>query len=265
MSDDEFTIGIVAPISDSTDINKLYTEDHWSEVLSIVQECYSEDDNSIELVSDSVSSSVIISEIVQNLATKSLIICDVSSKNSNVMFELGLRLAFDKPIILIIDSITDYSFDISPIKHILYPVTLAYTAVKSFQNELSRAIEIEKNKSDSHNSDSYLSHFKVQNVAKTLPEEKIDEIQSIHSELTNLSKAVRNLVSRNVKFSATLPTRIELKKYIDSTSPGIYTPDDIMISNVRNYFNLESLDDDAIIKLITSTLVQLKEANDLPF
>jgi len=42
-----------------------------------------------------------------------MIVCDISGRNPNVMFELGLRLAFDKPAIIIKDEITPYSFDTS--------------------------------------------------------------------------------------------------------------------------------------------------------
>ena len=51
--------------------------------------------------------------IVQNLYLNPIVVCDVSGKNANVMFELGLRLAFDKPTIIIKDDKTDYSFDTS--------------------------------------------------------------------------------------------------------------------------------------------------------
>jgi hypothetical protein len=42
------------------------------------------------------------------------------------MFELGMRLAFDKPTIVIKDDVTKFNFDTSPIKHLQYRRDLRY-------------------------------------------------------------------------------------------------------------------------------------------
>jgi hypothetical protein len=66
---------------------------------------------------------VIQKRIVQNLYSSDVIVCDVSGKNPNVMFELGMRLAFDKPTLIVKDDKTDYSFDTGIIEHVPYPRT----------------------------------------------------------------------------------------------------------------------------------------------
>ena len=58
-----------------------------------------------------------------------MVVVDVSWKNPNVMFELGLRLAFDRPTIVVKDIETDYAFDTSPIVHVLYPRSLRYQPI----------------------------------------------------------------------------------------------------------------------------------------
>lgn len=40
------------------------------------------------------------------------------------MFELGMRLTFDKPTIIIKDNTTDFIFDTGPIEHLQYPKDL---------------------------------------------------------------------------------------------------------------------------------------------
>ncbi|WP_353118770.1 hypothetical protein [Myroides odoratus] len=55
---------------------------------------------------------------MNNIYNDEIVVCDVSSKNPNVMFELGLRLAFDKPTIIIKDEKTGYSFDTGVIEHL---------------------------------------------------------------------------------------------------------------------------------------------------
>jgi hypothetical protein len=61
------------------------------------------------------------------------VIGDVSCKNPNVMFELGMRLAFDKPTIIIKDDQTSYSFDISPIQNLEYPRDLRFNKIIDFK------------------------------------------------------------------------------------------------------------------------------------
>jgi hypothetical protein len=68
--------------------------------------------------------------IVQNIYDNEMVICDVSAKNPNVMFELGMRLAFDKPAIIIKDDKTNYSFDTAPIEHLEYPIEVTVKKYK---------------------------------------------------------------------------------------------------------------------------------------
>lgn len=77
-------------------------------------------------MSDADDVGVIQKRIVQGVYGADLIVCDVSCKNSNVMFELGMRLAFDKPTVIIKDDKTDYTFDTGVIEHITYPRDLRF-------------------------------------------------------------------------------------------------------------------------------------------
>jgi hypothetical protein len=59
------------------------------------------------MVSPSVLNSQIIqAEIIRNLETADLVLCDISGWNANVFFELGIRVALDRPAALIKDSRT---------------------------------------------------------------------------------------------------------------------------------------------------------------
>jgi hypothetical protein len=86
------------------------------------------------MVSDSDDSGVIHKRIIENLYNNPIVVCDVSGKNPNVMFELGIRLAFDKSTIIVKDHATDYSFDTSPIEHVGYPRDLRFSTVVEKQN-----------------------------------------------------------------------------------------------------------------------------------
>src|SRR5687767_8303011 len=54
----------------------------------------------------SKGSEVIHADIVRNLHDAHLVLCDMSTLNANVFFELGIRTALDKPVCLVADSAT---------------------------------------------------------------------------------------------------------------------------------------------------------------
>lgn len=116
------TIGVIMPISKIQDCN----EQHWKNVLNFIKQCCRELNYQCNLVSESKSTVVIHSKIIQSIKESDIIICDISCYNPNVMFELGIRLSLGKPTIIIKDNLTDYIFDISPIQHLTYPRFLPF-------------------------------------------------------------------------------------------------------------------------------------------
>lgn len=128
--------GIVRPIADMGN----YTAKHWREVHNVIAEAVEPLGYTLRLVSESDASGVILTEIVTNLYEDEMVIVDVSGRNPNVMFELGMRLAFEKPAIIVVDDDTPFSFDISPVKHIRYPKTLRYGDIVKFKAEVAAAV-----------------------------------------------------------------------------------------------------------------------------
>src|SRR4051794_38394540 len=98
------TCGIVMPISGFDDCS----EEHWFEVRQILISSIENAGFSALLVSDAEDIGVIQKRIIHNLYSNPIVLCDVSGKNPNVMFELGMRLAFDKPTIIVKDDKTSY-------------------------------------------------------------------------------------------------------------------------------------------------------------
>ncbi len=169
------------------------SREHWKEVKDIISEAISASGYEPNLVSNADDSGIIQQRIIQNLYNNDIVVCDVSGKNPNVMFELGMRLAFDKPTIIIIDDKTDYSFDTSPIEHLSYPRDLKYYDILKFKDQLKTKIvaTIEKAKNDPHYT-TFLKNFGEFEVAHV--EKKagsIDEV--ILSRLDNLSQQVQRL------------------------------------------------------------------------
>jgi hypothetical protein len=135
----ELTCGLIMPIS----LLDGCTADHWAEVKGIITEAV-ESIPSLRfvtrLVSDADEIGVIQKRIVQNVYNSEIVVCDVSGKNPNVMFELGLRLAFDKPTVIIKDDRTDYSFDTGVIEHVGYPRDLRFARIVDFKKKLAEKL-----------------------------------------------------------------------------------------------------------------------------
>jgi len=106
--------GIIMPISEIDDLS----ENHWREVLDILFDAITAAGFEPNLVSTTDEVGIIQQTIIQNIYDNPVIVCDVSAKNPNVMFELGMRLAFDKPTVIVKDDKTSDSFDTSPIQHL---------------------------------------------------------------------------------------------------------------------------------------------------
>lgn len=183
--------GIVMPIADNPD----YSLGHWLEVKEIIEEAFVNDvDIELFLVSDDPSVGLIHERIVTNLYENDIVICDVSSKNPNVMFELGMRLAFDKPVVIIKDERTNYSFDIGGIEHLTYPSVLDYHSIVKFKKLLREKVlaTIEKSKKDTNYSP-FLKSFSRAISAGKIIESKLSEGEAIIEEVKNLRRDVLNL------------------------------------------------------------------------
>src|SRR5947207_1642478 len=63
-------------------------------------------------------SDIIHAEIIKKIEEAELVLCDISTLNANVFFELGIRTALDKPICIVKDNLTIVTpFDTSIINH----------------------------------------------------------------------------------------------------------------------------------------------------
>ncbi|HWB01610.1 MAG TPA: hypothetical protein VG796_01215 [Verrucomicrobiales bacterium] len=217
------TCGIVMPISAIDGCSA----EHWVEVRTILEEVAARAGYKPNLVSFADDVGIIHQRIVQNLAFNPMVICDVSAKNPNVMFELGMRLTFDMPIVVIKDDETDFSFDTSPIEHIPYPRNLRYSRILQFKRELEYKLKATAEKAQKKEAGSgflaAFGQFKIPKVSQTeVPMDQYiaSEIvglredikamglkQSTEASRVNFAKLVAGLVIKGSKFaeSPTLP------------------------------------------------------------
>lgn len=200
-TDRKLTCGLIMPISAIDG----YSAEHWEEVRAIIRESLADTDFEIRLVSDSDDVGVIQKRIVQNIHDNDIVICDVSAKNPNVMFELGMRLAFDKPAIIIKDLETQYSFDTAPVEHLEYPRNLHYASINIFKARLREKTINTLNAAKDPNFTTFLGHFGKFVIAKvdeqTVGKEEfvMQAISDLRSEVLQLAKSVRPNETTNHK------------------------------------------------------------------
>lgn len=187
-AEEKSVCGLIMPISSIDGCD----ERHWQDVKDILSSAIQSAGFEPNLVSNDLDVGVIHKRIVQNLYSNQIVVCDVSGKNPNVMFELGMRLAFDKPVVIVKDDKTPYSFDTSPVEHLTYPRDLRFSLINEFQSLLSSKI-----KSSSQQKNSFLGSFGTFKVAE-LKEESAGALEIILEEIAGIKQGFRLLEERTL-------------------------------------------------------------------
>lgn len=88
-------------------------------------------------------SAMIHAEIVRNLETADMVLCDLSGHNPNVFFELGVRTSLDKPIAIVRDDKTTIPFDLGGLNAHPYSSDLRKWSIEAslplLQNHIEQA------------------------------------------------------------------------------------------------------------------------------
>ena len=129
---------VVMPISDPEE----YDKGHFARVYKhlIKPACERASVNCIR--ADEVkSTNYIVIDILHRILDSDIVVCDLSSRNPNVLYELGIRQAFNRPVVLIKDKKTDRIFDIQGLRTLDYDETLRVDTVQSDISAISSTVE----------------------------------------------------------------------------------------------------------------------------
>lgn len=258
MDKKELQCGIIMPIAPMG----TYTSDHWSEVKEIIIESMTNSNEYIfktDLVSETDGSvDIIHKRIVNNLHEADVVVCDVSGKNPNVLFELGMRLTFDKPTIIIKDDITDYMFDTSMIEHITYPSSLRFHDIVSFKKLLAKKVisTLKRKEREGDDFSQFLTNF-GQFIVPSLKKTEVSENTFIINEISTLKDMVSSL------------TRVSNKKSVNSLlSMDEFSQTNFIRKEIMKYFSLfpEDLGEDPKVILDSSRFINIvmRDLQDLP-
>lgn len=128
---------VIMPISDQGD----YPEGHFKKVYEQIfkpaieaagYEAFRVDENKI---CDSI-----MKKIFDAIYNCPMALCDLSNRNPNVLYELGLRQAYDKPVVLVQDDKTERIFDISGINTVSYKSNRLYENILEAREKIKEAI-----------------------------------------------------------------------------------------------------------------------------
>lgn len=219
---EERRCGIIMPISKIGDC----TQQHWQEVRGIIEDAIKAAEFTPLLVSDADDSGIIQHRIVQNIYDNEMIVCDVSCKNPNVMFELGMRLAFDKPTIIIMDNDTPYSFDTAPIEHLTYPRNLNYYDILDFKEKLTQKIKATY--------ESYLNQT-ANTFLKNFGEFRVASIEHREGEINDV------ILSRLEYLSGQID-RINAAIYISDSNIRVKQPKELLENYIHEFCMMENVE-----------------------
>jgi len=132
---------VVMPFALRDSDRRHYPENHWKEVYSgflrpaVVAaglECHRDDDD--------LSSRPISLNIWKKIEEADVVLCDVSSSNSNVFIELGWALRAEKPYVIVMDELTKAPFDVADFNRFHYDHALRPLALNEQIPRLARML-----------------------------------------------------------------------------------------------------------------------------
>lgn len=91
-------------------------------------------------IDDNSVSNLIHGKMMNELVTAPMVLCDLSTNNPNVLYELGIRHAFDKPVVLVQEIGQNRIFDIAGITSVEYHPTRRYEETVIDQEKIREAI-----------------------------------------------------------------------------------------------------------------------------
>lgn len=226
---------VIMPISDSID----YVEGHFRHVYEDIFKPSIEAAGYIaKRADDDKASSMIHVNIINDIINAPMAICDLSSRNPNVLFELGIRQAYDLPVVLINETDTPKIFDISTINTIEYRKELIYHEVLEDREKIKKSIEETR---DNRGLNSIIKLLEIGkkaaevNTGKNLTEN--EEIKLLLYSIQNQVDALKNKNTSSNDFIIEANNYDFYKSNLHSTGHGELPPVEIIISEIERIYS----------------------------
>lgn len=220
---------VIMPISNQPG----YEDNHFTLVYEDIIKPSIENNKMLPIRADETKNTNLIQlDILKKIINSPLAVCDMSSKNPNVFYELGMRQAFDLPTVLMIDDNTKVPFDISGLRYVNYKKEMTYRNVKKTITELTDAIKDTYDKKDDKTEINSLIRLMELTSAKLdnsniSPDEKIELLNGL--ELKEIKKSIKDLTLSQNTLLTLLDKNPKDKNFINNDNlDSIYDVGDIV-------------------------------------
>tara|TARA_R110002051_G_scaffold23603_1_gene59379 strand:- start:227 stop:1030 length:804 start_codon:yes stop_codon:yes gene_type:complete len=195
MSEEMKTCFVIMPISDQDG----YEKGHFTRVYQhiIKPACEKAGFYAIR-ADDEIKTNYIVLDIIKKIIESEIVICDLSAKNPNVLYELGIRQAFNKKAVLIKDNKTNRIFDIQGLRTIDYDENLRIDEVQKGINNIAKTLkETYETKEEDVNSLIQLLSLKPAEISSSIEISKessliMESLNDISNRLSRLEKGNGN-------------------------------------------------------------------------
>jgi len=135
--------------------------------------------------------------VINKIIEAPVVICDLSTLDPKVLFELGVRQAFGRPVVLMQESGTPRLFDIARFRYVEYSREMRYHEVPQTQKELREAIELSA--ATSGQADSVNSIVRMLGITPPATPQQLEEAKEVllldilHEEIRGMRTILENV------------------------------------------------------------------------
>lgn len=184
----ELACGLIMPIASQPP----YEPGHWDNVREVLERAIIKAGYQPQPVWEGTPADIIQDRIVTNLYNLPLAVCDASGLNPNVMVELGMRLSFGKPVVIVTDDLKRLPFDTSIIEHVEYPQGLHFLRVEAFIGKLADKLKAQADSVEAGTFRPYIKNFgpiefgKLDGEGRAVGEYILQRLDGLSSEVREL-------------------------------------------------------------------------------
>ena len=225
---EEIECFVIMPIS----TQKGYNDGHFQLVYEdIIQPSVKAAGMNAYRADETKNTNLIQLDILRRVIETPISVCDMSAKNPNVFYELGMRQAFDMPTVLLKDDATETPFDISGLRYVTYNKEMRHRDVISVIDELTDSInETYQKKDDKAEINSLIRLMELANPAKLNHAELSDEARYEKLNELHLKEIMSSIENLNMSQSLIIS---QLNR-VSSESKGKKSMHDIRDYNIHN-------------------------------
>lgn len=130
------TCFVIMPISDHV----AYPPGHFKRVyLELIRPACTSAGFEVSRADDRLGSNLIVPEIITSIVNSDLVVCDLSSRNANVLYELAVRHAIHKPVALLADEKSERVFDVDGLRRLHYDSQLEGDRLATDRESIAKA------------------------------------------------------------------------------------------------------------------------------